>query len=189
MNRPDPGTLAVRIANPKTLEFQVVRTSLLPGLVKTIRENRSHALPIRLFEVSDVVFKDPTQEKQARNERHAAALWCSKTAGFEIVHGLLDRTMRMLEVSRIASTDCTSVCGYYIVEGNGTLAVCTRRCSSDSRHRSCVLPWSRCRYLLPSTRARNTCLSKGHQDRDPWRFTSDGALELRDIISLFCSGI
>lgn len=118
MNRPDPGTLAVRIANPKTLEFQVVRTSLLPGLVKTIRENRSHALPIRLFEVSDVVFKDPTQEKQARNERHAAALWCSKTAGFEIVHGLLDRTMRMLEVSRIASTDCTSVCGYYIVEGN-----------------------------------------------------------------------
>lgn len=118
MNRPDPGTLAVRIANPKTLEFQVVRTSLLPGLVKTIRENRSHALPIRLFEVSDVVFKDPTQEKQARNERHAAALWCSKTAGFEIVHGLLDRTMRMLEVPRIASTDCSSVRGYYIVEGN-----------------------------------------------------------------------
>ncbi|KAL4076101.1 hypothetical protein V8B97DRAFT_1862934 [Scleroderma yunnanense] len=118
MNRLDSGTLAVRIANPKTLEFQVVRTSLFPGLLKTIRENRSHALPIRLFEVSDVVFKDPTQEKQARNERHAAALWCSKTAGFEIVHGLLDRTMRMLEVPRISSMDSTSEHGYYIVEGN-----------------------------------------------------------------------
>ena len=123
LNRPDPGTLAVRIANPKTLEFQVVRTSLLQGLLKTVRENRSRALPIRLFEVSDVVFKDPTQEKQARNERHAAALWCSKAAGFEIVHGLLDRTMRMLEIPRIASTDCTSGHGYYIVEGNGTFAV------------------------------------------------------------------
>lgn len=118
MNRSDPGTLAVRIANPKTLEFQVVRTSLLPGLLKTVRENRSHALPIRLFEVSDVVFKDATQERQARNERHAAALWCSKTAGFEVIHGLLDRAMRMLEVPRIASTDHTSERGYYIVEGN-----------------------------------------------------------------------
>ncbi|KAG6336688.1 hypothetical protein ID866_2395 [Astraeus odoratus] len=118
MNRPDPGTLAVKIANPKTLEFQVVRTSLLPGLLKTIRENRSHALPIRLFELSDVVFKDTTREKQARNERHAAALWCSKTAGFEVVHGLLDRAMRMLEIPRIASTDHTSELGYYIVEGN-----------------------------------------------------------------------
>jgi len=79
----------------------VVRTSLLPGLLKTIRENRSHALPIRIFETSDVVFKDVTRERQTRNVRHAAAVWCNKTAGFEIVHGLLDRAMAMLEVPHI----------------------------------------------------------------------------------------
>jgi len=118
MNRRDPGNLAVKIANPKTLEFQVVRTSLLPGLLKTIRENRSHPLPIRLFEASDVVFKDTTQERQARNERHAAAVWCSKTAGFEVIHGLLDRAMKILEVPRIGKGDKDKLRGYYIAEGD-----------------------------------------------------------------------
>ncbi|KAH9977938.1 phenylalanyl-tRNA synthetase [Lactifluus volemus] len=83
LNTTDDNQTAVKIANPKTLEFQVVRTSLLPGLLKTIRENRSHALPLRIFETSDVVFKDTTRERQARNVRHAGAVWCNKTAGFE----------------------------------------------------------------------------------------------------------
>ena len=109
----------MRIANPKTLEFQVVRTSLLQGLLKTIRENRSHPLPIKIFETSDVVFKDPTRERQARNVRHAAAVWCNKTAGFEVVHGLLDRIMLMLEVPRIAGDDAKALTGYYIKEREG----------------------------------------------------------------------
>jgi len=116
LNRKDDGTQAVRIANPKTLEFQVVRTSLLQGLLKTIRENRSHPLPIKVFEASDVVFKDTTRERQARNVRHAAAVWCNRTAGFEVIHGLLDRIMQMLEVPRIASTDHKAETGYYIKE-------------------------------------------------------------------------
>ncbi|TBU49584.1 phenylalanyl-tRNA synthetase [Dichomitus squalens] len=116
MNRKDDGKTAVRIANPKTLEFQVVRTSLLQGLLKTIRENRSHPLPIRVFETSDVVFKDPSYERQARNVRHAAAVWCNKTAGFEIVHGLLDRIMLMLEVPLISRDDTKAKTGYYIKE-------------------------------------------------------------------------
>jgi phenylalanyl-tRNA synthetase beta chain len=96
-----------------------VRTSLLPGLLKTVRENRSHPLPIRIFETSDVVFKDATRERQTRNERHAAAVWCNKTAGFEVVHGLLDRAMQMLEVPKIASTDTSANTGYYIKERSG----------------------------------------------------------------------
>lgn len=109
----------MKIANPKTLEFQVVRTSLIPGLLKTIRENRSHALPIKIFETSDVVFKDVSRERQARNERHAAAVWCNKSAGFEIVHGMLDRVMKMLDIPRIGSEDDKSGTGYYIREASG----------------------------------------------------------------------
>jgi len=105
----------------------VVRTSLLPGLLKTIRENRSHALPIRIFEASDVVLKDAGRERQARNERHAAAVWCNKTAGFETVHGLLDRAMAMLEVPLIPGGRGSSsgdepaapTWGYYIKERDG----------------------------------------------------------------------
>ena len=99
----------------------MVRTSLLPGLLKTIRENRSHALPIRIFETSDVVFKDVTRERQTRNVRHAAAVWCNKTAGFEIVHGLLDRAMAMLEVPHIpGGNQAAPTRGYYLKERSGT---------------------------------------------------------------------
>ncbi|KAJ8523421.1 hypothetical protein ONZ45_g133 [Pleurotus djamor] len=118
LNHQDDGKTAVKIANPKTLEFQVVRTTLIPGLLKTIRENRSHPLPIKIFETSDVVFKDTTRERQARNERHAAAVWCNKTAGFEIIQGMLDRAMKMLEVPRISSTDSKALTGYYIKESD-----------------------------------------------------------------------
>ncbi|KAF9464424.1 hypothetical protein BDZ94DRAFT_1354099 [Collybia nuda] len=118
LNRKDDGKTVVRIANPKTLEFQVVRTTLLPGLLKTIRENRSHPLPIKIFETGDVVIKDTTRERQARNVRHAAAIWCNKTAGFEIIHGMLDRAMKMLEIPRIGSEDQKAQTGYYIKEGS-----------------------------------------------------------------------
>ena len=115
----------------------MVRTSLLPGLLKTIRENRSHALPIRIFETSDVVFKDVTRERQARNVRHAAAVWCNKTAGFEIVHGLLDRAMAMLEVPHIpggssigagsgGGSQAAPARGYYLEERSGTSVVFVR---------------------------------------------------------------
>lgn len=49
---------AVHISNPKTLEFQVVRTLLLPGLLKTLAANKKMPLPLKLFEISDVVVKD-----------------------------------------------------------------------------------------------------------------------------------
>ncbi|KAI0177571.1 phenylalanyl-tRNA synthetase [Pestalotiopsis sp. NC0098] len=96
LNRKDDGNTAVRLANPKTSEYQIVRTSLIPGLLKTIRENKKHSVPIRIFETSDVVFKDESVERKARNERHFSAAWYGKTSGFEEVHGLLDRVMLML---------------------------------------------------------------------------------------------
>lgn len=40
---------------------QVARTALLPGLLKTIAANRKMPLPLKLFEISDVVLKDETK--------------------------------------------------------------------------------------------------------------------------------
>uniref|UniRef100_A0A8D1CRF0 Phenylalanine--tRNA ligase beta subunit n=1 Tax=Sus scrofa TaxID=9823 RepID=A0A8D1CRF0_PIG len=54
-------TKAVHISNPKTAEFQVARTTLLPGLLKTIAANRKMPLPLKLFEISDVVIKDSSR--------------------------------------------------------------------------------------------------------------------------------
>ncbi|EPY51444.1 phenylalanine-tRNA ligase beta subunit Frs1 [Schizosaccharomyces cryophilus OY26] len=106
---------AIQLANPKTLEFQVVRSSLLPGILKTTRENRTHALPIKIFEVSDVAFIDETQERMTRNERHFCAIQAGLTSGFEQIHGLLDRVMLMLNEKRIFNPKDSDSSGYWIV--------------------------------------------------------------------------
>ncbi|XP_064459804.1 phenylalanine--tRNA ligase beta subunit-like isoform X2 [Ornithodoros turicata] len=96
--KPDGVENAVHVSNPKTVEFQVTRTTLLPGLLKTVHANRKMPLPLKLFEVSDIVFKDPSTNVQASNRRHLCALHYGKTSGFEIIHGLLDRLMQLLQV-------------------------------------------------------------------------------------------
>lgn len=100
---------AVHIANPKTLEFQVARTTLLPGILKTISKNKNMPLPLRLFEISDIVICDPKKDVGARNERWMCAVNYNKSSGFEIVKGLLDRVMQLMEIPFQKGSD-----GYYI---------------------------------------------------------------------------
>uniref|UniRef100_A0A5K3FVX1 phenylalanine--tRNA ligase n=1 Tax=Mesocestoides corti TaxID=53468 RepID=A0A5K3FVX1_MESCO len=90
---------AVHISNPKTLDFQVMRTVLLPGLLSTLANNRSLPRPLKLFEVQDVVIKDDNKDVGCRNNRRVCAVYCNKTSGFEIIHGVLDRLMQVLEVT------------------------------------------------------------------------------------------
>ena len=118
LNRDDDNK-AVRLQNPKTAEYQIVRTSLLPGLLKTIRENKHHSVPMKIFEVSDVGLKDETAERKSRNERRFAACWYGKSSGFEVVHGLLDRVMLMLKSAFITKDDGLAnpdLKGYWIEE-------------------------------------------------------------------------
>lgn len=84
----------VRLSNPKTKEFEIVRTSLLPGLLKVVASNKHNPVPLRLFEVGDVVFQTPGEG--AANERRLAAIFAGKASGFEMKHGLLNAIMRFL---------------------------------------------------------------------------------------------
>jgi phenylalanyl-tRNA synthetase beta chain len=86
----------VRVANPKTLEFQAARNSLISGLLKTIQANKKMPLPLKLFEISDVVLLDETADTGSKNDRRFCAVYYNKTPGFEVVHGLLDRVMQIL---------------------------------------------------------------------------------------------
>ena len=46
---------AVHIANPKTLDFEMVRTSLIPGLLKTLQSNASESVSI-IFLVYNCIY-------------------------------------------------------------------------------------------------------------------------------------
>lgn len=110
LRRTDNGSKAVKIGNPKTLEFQEGRTSLLPGLLKTLRENREGKVPIKLFEVGDVVLKDSTAEVLACNRRKVAAVYCSTQAGFEVIQGLLEHVMTTLGARKGEGNDDWRIC-------------------------------------------------------------------------------
>lgn len=71
---------------------------MLPGLLKTIASNRYLSLPLKLFEIQDVVTTDKEAETGCKNNRNLAAVYYNKTPGFEIIHGLLDRIMQLIEV-------------------------------------------------------------------------------------------
>jgi len=92
LGRPDDN-LAVTLANPKTIEFQIARTTLLVGLLKTIATNRKNPLPLKIFEISDIVVKDNMTDVGASNHRRLCAVYCANSSGFEIIHSLLDQVM------------------------------------------------------------------------------------------------
>jgi len=88
--------LPVSVKDPKTKEFEILRTSLLPGILKTMACNKSQELPVRIFEVGDVVIQEPTKEVGSRNVRRIAALFSSTKSAFSVLHGALDQLMYSL---------------------------------------------------------------------------------------------
>lgn len=66
----------VQVSNPKTLEFEMVRTSLLPGLLKCLQGNKKEPIPQKVFELSDCVVLAPESETGAKNVRKIAAMVC-----------------------------------------------------------------------------------------------------------------
>lgn len=110
----DDSTKAVKLENPKTIEYQVVRTTLLPGILKTIKENRKHSLPIRVFECGDIVLKNPELERGAFNQRNWSAIYAGKTSGFEFVQGLLGKIMQTVRTPWIENPSDDKRRGYWI---------------------------------------------------------------------------
>ena len=76
-------------------------------------------MPIKVFEISDVVVKDSGKEVGARNERRMSAVIYNKTPGFEDIQGLLDHVMRMLCVPWNPARDASAP-GYYLNPSKGT---------------------------------------------------------------------
>ncbi|KAG5503079.1 hypothetical protein JIQ42_07042 [Leishmania sp. Namibia] len=122
--------VAVHIANPQTMEFQVCRPSLLPGILKTLATNKSKPLPQRFFECADVLLLDnernfpPVLEVKtdyescgARNQSRLAAVHCNgSSSGFESIHGLTELALLKLGVPSKAEVAEGYEGDYYTLE-------------------------------------------------------------------------
>ncbi|RHY76339.1 hypothetical protein DYB30_013542, partial [Aphanomyces astaci] len=123
LNRPDDGTSAVVLSNPATIEFEVVRTTMIPGVLKTVQNNKGLSFKdgLKLFEISDVVVLDPAgSDVGAANIRRLCALYTGQTDGFEVIHGLVDRVMQLVGVPCVLDPHHSPTNYYAIVPSAST---------------------------------------------------------------------
>eukprot|EP01132_Coremiostelium_polycephalum_P002918 gene2918-3636_t len=121
LNRQDDNS-SVKIGNYLHIDFSEIRTNLISTLMKSVVTNKSAPLPLKLFEISDVSVKGSTGNKDlsdpnsnnsdvgSYNKRMLGAIYCNVSSKLEIMHGLLDRIMLVLNIpSRLTKEN-----GYYL---------------------------------------------------------------------------
>ncbi|CDI82391.1 phenylalanyl-tRNA synthetase beta chain, putative, partial [Eimeria acervulina] len=91
-------SLPVLLSNAKTRELTETRTQLISGLLRSLVTNAGRReMPIRLFEVGDVVIRDDRTETGSRNLLYCCAAFADEHgSGLEEVHGLLDAALEAL---------------------------------------------------------------------------------------------
>jgi len=80
----------VRLANPVSTEYSIMRQSLLPGLMKNLADNKHESFPQRLFEVSDVTEINTRLETMCERRLHVAAVSSHSTANFTEIKSILE---------------------------------------------------------------------------------------------------
>jgi phenylalanyl-tRNA synthetase beta chain len=72
----------IKLANPISLEYTILRQSLLPNLMKNLADNKHESFPQRLFEVSDVGHINQRAETRVERKLHVAGVSSHSTANF-----------------------------------------------------------------------------------------------------------
>ena len=86
----------VQISYSKTKEFEYIRSSLIPGILKSIEGNKANQLPFKIFEISDVVLIDKENETGASNRRKLCFAYTNTTSAMEIIQGMVDLLMKKI---------------------------------------------------------------------------------------------
>ena len=85
-----------QILYSKSKEFEYIRSSLIPGILKSIEGNKANQLPFKIFEISDVVICDENNEVGAVNRRRLCFAYTNTTSAMEIVQGMVDLLMKKI---------------------------------------------------------------------------------------------
>jgi phenylalanyl-tRNA synthetase beta chain len=85
----------VTIQNPRTEDFTMLRTSLIPALLTTLRNNKHRDLPQRIFEISDVV-----SGSTLKNHRYFAGAIIHAKANFTEIKSIVDNILQTVVGSK-----------------------------------------------------------------------------------------
>ena len=88
-----------KISYSKTKEFEYVRSSLIPGILKSIEANKAQQLPYKIFELADCVEINDDNEVGAMNKRKLCFAYSNNTSGLEIIQGMVDKLMKKIDLN------------------------------------------------------------------------------------------
>ena len=91
-----PDGSSAKIFYSSCKEFEYMRSSLIPGILKSIEANKFNQLPYRIFEISDVVLIDKNNEVGAANRRKLCFAYANTVSSMEIVQGMVDLLMKKI---------------------------------------------------------------------------------------------
>ncbi len=86
----------IKLANPVSAEYTILREDLLPILMKNLADNKHESFPQRLFEVSDVGCVNLQAETRVERRLHVAAVSSHSTANFTEIKSEIEALMHNL---------------------------------------------------------------------------------------------
>ncbi|MEM3066901.1 MAG: phenylalanine--tRNA ligase subunit beta [Nitrososphaerota archaeon] len=86
----------VRVLNPVSAEYDILRTWLLPGLLYNLAMNKHSPYPHRLFEIGDVLAVDESFDEGARREVKLALVSSHADTSFSEVKSIAEEFLRSL---------------------------------------------------------------------------------------------
>ena len=100
----------IRLANPVSAEYTIMRQDLLPGLMKNLADNRHESFPQRLFEVSDIVELNAKTETQCERRLHIVAVSSHAKANFTEIKSAAEAFAANMAIGdwKIKATEHTS---------------------------------------------------------------------------------
>jgi len=88
----------IETVNPKTGEYSIIRSWLLPSLMEVLWRNRHREYPQNIFEVGDVIELDPHSETGARTRRGLGIVLCHSKANFSEMKSMVESILTNLGI-------------------------------------------------------------------------------------------
>jgi len=90
----------IKLANPVSAEYTVLRESLLPCLMKNLMDNKHESFPQRLFEVSDVGKINQKVETRCERRLHVAGVSSHSAANFTEIKSCVEALLQNMGLKR-----------------------------------------------------------------------------------------
>ncbi len=90
----------IKLANPVSAEYTILRESLLPSLMKNLMDNKHESFPQRLFEVSDVGRINQRAETRVERRLHLAGVSSHSTANFTELKSCVEALLHNMGLKR-----------------------------------------------------------------------------------------